>query len=354
MALLKNEAIEHFLGEMKDWDEKKADYTISDEQKIARFLRILRGEADCPICGAIENEPCLTWRAMTFLDGTVHEERKSKHKMENTQNGSSIAGRQPDEEVARGEGADVAALKAGPELDRRVAAAVGITYPLHPDGRIVALYDLIPKDTVEVSATDERIPNERIPMYSMVLDHAFAAADKVGLWEMHRLKPGKRRSWVMRELLDGDATLYACGPTAAVAICAAILKLKHECVMENDVEIDRQVAEAVGIAVRRREPLGDESHDYITAEGHLFDPSTNLNAAFQAAELVRLWESYVLCRPFGEQGWSRHGWAIWHQAQFASVALGGYGESFCEARSIAAAICAAILKFTSGPNSHGA
>jgi hypothetical protein len=48
---------------------------LSSDECRRRFLRILRGTADCPRCGAVGDDPCLTWRGDTFLDGTQHEER---------------------------------------------------------------------------------------------------------------------------------------------------------------------------------------------------------------------------------------------------------------------------------------
>lgn len=64
------------------------------------------------------------------------------------------------------------------------------------------------------------------------LNAAFAAAFSAGLFNEATLgpfvlRPGKRRSFVVRETLGGeDEAVYAYGDTPALAICGAILELK--------------------------------------------------------------------------------------------------------------------------------
>lgn len=44
-----------------------------------RLLNIIRGDAECPRCGAAAGDACLTWRGDTFLDGTRHACRDAAH-----------------------------------------------------------------------------------------------------------------------------------------------------------------------------------------------------------------------------------------------------------------------------------
>lgn len=148
--------------------------------------------------------------------------KSPEYKMENTQSGASISGREPDGDVARGEGwTDTASLKAGPELDRSVAEAAEITL------RAPTISELKSVLSGEHESRDHLGPAEFKP--STDLNAAFLAANKFGLWKTCHLKPGPRRSFfVMHERVSGEARFYIHGPTAALAICAAILKMKRE------------------------------------------------------------------------------------------------------------------------------
>ncbi len=121
------------------------------------------------------------------------------------------------------------AIEAGSDLDRAVADAIGFTFPFRAAGGRLGLYELIPEDAVKVSPLDERVPSSCIPHYSTDLNAAFAAAEKVGLWndygyceaaDQHVIsKTVPVKSW-------GDTIAHE--DTAALAICVAILKLKGE------------------------------------------------------------------------------------------------------------------------------
>lgn len=102
-------------------------------------------------------------------------------------------------------------IKAGPELDRAVAEAVGVkveasAYNLHRMHRVDG-------------------PGSGLPfMPSEDLNAAFAAAEKVGLFERWSLRGGGGDSW---GLYWGDLNIGVNEPTPALAICAAILKLSE-------------------------------------------------------------------------------------------------------------------------------
>jgi hypothetical protein len=133
-------------------------------------------------------------------------------------------------------------IKSGPELDRAVAVAVGFRRVIQvgpkPDFKS-PLLDSRPAELVEIWADDERMPAKIIPKYSTDLNAAFAAAEKAGLFETSRevFLIRDRRSPFMWEvhwvppfqpklpLVQGD---YVEASTPALAICAAILKLKDD------------------------------------------------------------------------------------------------------------------------------
>ena len=59
-------------------EEAQKESSLPEVSFRERFFRILRGESDCPQCGAVGDEPCSTWRGPTFLDGFHHEGRVDK------------------------------------------------------------------------------------------------------------------------------------------------------------------------------------------------------------------------------------------------------------------------------------
>ena len=100
-------------------------------------------------------------------------------------------------------------IKAGPELDMAVAAAIGEEPGL-------------PFSIVRADAGQEGFTYKR---YSTDLNAAFAAAEKVDLFGGCSLglgHPDGRRVWIASSF-DG---IVSEGTTPALAICAAILKLK--------------------------------------------------------------------------------------------------------------------------------
>ena len=123
-------------------------------------------------------------------------------------------------------------IEAGPELDRAVAEAIGWTRMVvkgQPD-RLVGFFEVIPQEAVEVGPYDPAVTDKLISPYSTDLNAAFAAAEKVGLFDIgYQLgKWNRKTSWVVQdgcpELKEPDIIGY--GDTPALALCAAILKLK--------------------------------------------------------------------------------------------------------------------------------
>ena len=116
-------------------------------------------------------------------------------------------------------------IKAGLELDRAVAGLIGLTCTHRVLGSDEEYY-VDPRDGTPA------IPERFQP--STDLNAAFAAAEAVGLFEKYHLCCGEwegSRLWEINEFLtDGfvveDEIVLASGPTAALAICAAILNLK--------------------------------------------------------------------------------------------------------------------------------
>ncbi len=105
-------------------------------------------------------------------------------------------------------------LEAGPELDAAVAKACGWKFKI------------ISKRCILSAA---KVPASCDPIFapSTSLDAAFEAAETVSLFKNHLLGRcvAHRRDWRIMERA-GERNYIAVGPTAAVAICRAILKLK--------------------------------------------------------------------------------------------------------------------------------
>lgn len=102
-------------------------------------------------------------------------------------------------------------IKAGPELDRAVAEVVGEYGNQHPEGVM--------------------LPATPIPLCpSTDLSAAFVAAEGVGLFDQYALTclSGSWRITPAREGLWFADPAIACESTPALAICAAILKLKSD------------------------------------------------------------------------------------------------------------------------------
>lgn len=119
-------------------------------------------------------------------------------------------------------------IKAGPELDRAVAEAIGLVYEQRPSP------DRHARECFGMQKTgwwdgDQYVCFRNAPTYSTDLNVAFAAAEKVGLFEeaWFTVNANNGNGVVYWEQNgnpnEGDAIEVA---TPALAICAAILKLK--------------------------------------------------------------------------------------------------------------------------------
>ena len=123
-------------------------------------------------------------------------------------------------------------IKEGPELDRAVAEAIGIRRKIMVGGSKPGCVGLFTTrsavEVIEVGAEDVRCPVQEC---STDLNAAFAAAEAVGLFSetfWHTLGMGEfGEDWCVYEQ-DGAVkrSLTHDQPTAALAICAAILTLK--------------------------------------------------------------------------------------------------------------------------------
>ena len=112
--------------------------------------------------------------------------------------------------------------------------------------------------------------------------------------------------------------------------------------IEAGLELDRAVAIALGCRPVKDEIVGVGGY-YCTCEmsphdspgwGLLRGYSTDLNAAFAAAEEVGLWGKHALGRQGDE-------WDVFRDINVHEI---GYGDSLASAPTPALAICAAILK----------
>ena len=118
----------------------------------------------------------------------------------------------------------------------------------------------------------------------------------------------------------------------------------------NDIEIkpgpelDRAVAESIGldivmergvVVLTRRQWDELQGIEHNTTEGGIaqipFKPSTDLNAALEAAESVGLFKQYKYCQAAGLHVISK------------SVPVASWADSIAEAETQELAICAAIL-----------
>ena len=119
--------------------------------------------------------------------------------------------------------------------------------------------------------------------------------------------------------------------------------------LEAGPELDAKIAELCGINVVPCENRGrivkkGEHYDqlegipYIGKYGDFFEPSTDLNAAFEAAENCGLFDRHVL----GQTGDSR--WAIWADDMVVDRTCISVKES-----TPSLAICAAILALKGKP-----
>lgn len=99
--------------------------------------------------------------------------------------------------------------------------------------------------------------------------------------------------------------------------------------MRAGIELDRAVADALGLGI---------VHGAAPAKY-----STDLNAAFEAAEACGLWE-------YGHVPWYDVEWGIWPIGALASVEFGGDGEPLVRGETLCEAICRAILVLKGVPS----
>lgn len=113
-------------------------------------------------------------------------------------------------------------IVAGPELDAAVAKAIGLNAEILNGVCMVAHADL-DDDAFSYRPRFENFEQQSFEP-SIDLNVAWPAAIQAGLFSMHVVD---RNSVYPADICRGDkGTVQAEGPTAAVAICAAILKLK--------------------------------------------------------------------------------------------------------------------------------
>ena len=127
-------------------------------------------------------------------------------------------------------------IKPGPELDKAVGDAIGDAYRPSHDWEQTGLFDermslyrcrKCGDLALEESEPDPE-PGGCITPYSTDLSTAFAAAERVasseyGEWSLSTYVGSDERGWTC-SLRDDTERAFA--PTPALAICAAILKLK--------------------------------------------------------------------------------------------------------------------------------
>jgi len=129
-----------------------------------------------------------------------------------------------------------------------------------------------------------------------------------------------------------------------------------EFVTGGNAEVDWDVAEAIGLQshvrhiVNAQPPIPhvlitsrewDEIRgiEHLTCEGDVayipFQPSTDLNAAFAAAEKAGLWNEYGYCQAAGQHVLSQ------------TVPVASWGDTIAHATTPTLAICAAVLRLKS-------
>jgi len=130
-------------------------------------------------------------------------------------------------------------IKPGPELDRAVAEAIGLkSATIRKASERDTLYDhcyVSYRDWEELRGIDhQEYPQSDVPLRTFQprvdLNAAFASAEKLGLFQQYaltclvdnwRITPAVERPWFADPVL-------ARAPTAALAICTAILKLNKK------------------------------------------------------------------------------------------------------------------------------
>ena len=134
-------------------------------------------------------------------------------------------------------------IKAGPELDQAVAKAIG--WRQQCDWQDEGLADFYSKvyrcrncNDVDLSDDGSGVNQECIPPYSTDLNAAFEAVEKAGLFTLDgpdtflgRHPVAEWKVWVAigeAKTTSDTSGLTFYEPTPALAICAAILKLKEE------------------------------------------------------------------------------------------------------------------------------
>ena len=127
-------------------------------------------------------------------------------------------------------------IKAGATLDWAIAEAIGLQplVRINPGPPIHSVF-ITPREWDEIRGIDHPTCEGDVACIpfqpSVDLNAAFAAAEKVGLWGFRILEPGDAREssrvWYNEDWAEYDTSkAYSAAPTPALAICAALLRLK--------------------------------------------------------------------------------------------------------------------------------
>jgi hypothetical protein len=125
-------------------------------------------------------------------------------------------------------------IKPGPELDQAVAKAIGATLFA---GKV--FWELDGKPLPEALSIPEMYrplsSGQMLPYFSTDLNAAFAAAEKVGLFQMqggdHCVLCQQGPLWIIHTIEDEGICVSE--RTPALAICAAILILRADCLRDE-------------------------------------------------------------------------------------------------------------------------
>ncbi len=119
-------------------------------------------------------------------------------------------------------------IKPGPELDQAVAEAIGMIGTCTCHTRAMVPYQKLKPITYHCGSCGQVAGVHHYQPFSTDLNAAFAAAEKVGLFDENRLYRDKRTGQYGLDptnIMSGR--LFPMAPTPALAICAAILKLEE-------------------------------------------------------------------------------------------------------------------------------
>ena len=123
-------------------------------------------------------------------------------------------------------------IEAGRELDKAVAESIGQSedhhWEHHGDALAVSMYRCKKCGGTVVCRCNSRPRHDVcLPWYSTDLNAAFAAADVAEVFELHTLTQREDGLWRLVDSNDWFENVPGIATTPALAICAAILKLKE-------------------------------------------------------------------------------------------------------------------------------